>query len=172
MNTSEKIMKVLEEYVDTVFFVPGGGCAFLVDALGKSNLKYVSMICESGASSAAVGYAMVRNSLGVALVTSGPGICNAITGIASAWTDSIPLLVIGGQANSKTLVKNTLLRTKGIQEINGVGICTPITKCSIQAHSGKHAINSLHSLINLCLEGRRGPCFLEIPLDYQGEEIE
>ena len=171
MNTSEKVMQILEQYVDTVFFVPGGGAAFLIDALGRSNLNRVSAICESGASSMACGYAMVKNSLGVEICSSGPALSNSMTGIASAWLDSIPLLIIGGNARSDTLINGTMLRSRGIQEINGIGITTPITKCSIQAKSGIHAVNSLKSLINLALDGRRGPVHLEIPLDIQNEVI-
>jgi len=172
MNTSEKIFSILENYVDTIFFVPGGGCAFLANALGDSKLNHISAICESGAVSMATGYAMVRNKLGVCLVTSGPGLCNSITGIASAWTDSIPLLVIGGQAKSSTLIGNSGLRTRGIQEVDGVKITRPITKLSSQAVSSKDAIDSLNIMIKTCLEGRKGGCFLEIPLDIQGELYE
>jgi acetolactate synthase I/II/III large subunit len=172
MNTSEHIMNILKRHVDTIFYVSGGGICFLTDALGRSGINHIPMICESGVSSAGVGYAMARNGLGVILVTTGPAITNAMTGIASAWTDSVPLLVIGGQARSDTLINGTNLRTRGIQELNGIAITTPVTKCSIQAKSGLHALNSLKSLINLAMEGRKGPVHLEIPLDVQAQEFE
>jgi len=171
LNTSQKIIQSLEDYVDTIYFVSGGGIAFIVDALGNSKINYIPMLCESGAVYSALGYAQARKGLGVAIVTSGPGLSNSITGIASAWTDSIPLLVIGGTARRDTLINGTSLRTHGIQEINGTAITHPITKCSIQAQSGTHAINSLNVLIKLALESRPGPVHLELPLDIQSEEL-
>jgi len=88
--------------VDAVFFLPGGGCMHLVDSLGKNKqLKYVCCLHEQAATIAADGYAQYRNDIGVALVTTGPGGTNAITGVAASWIDSTPLLIISGQVKRK-----------------------------------------------------------------------
>jgi len=170
MKVSEAIWDILKEYVDTVFFVPGGGSAYLVDALGRSGLNAVSCLHEQGAGFAALGYAQIRNGLGVCLVTSGPGATNAVTPCAAAWTDSVAVLFISGQARSDTLVTGTHLRTKGIQEIKIVPIVEHITKYAAQPIEGEMARGLALAMIRDCLSGRRGPCWLSIPLDVQAEE--
>jgi acetolactate synthase-1/2/3 large subunit len=171
MNTSEAIFDILKQYVDCVFFVPGGGAAYLVDALGRSGLRAVSMLHEQGAGFAAIGYAQIRNGLGVCLVTSGPGACNAVTPCAAAWVDSVPVLFISGQPRSDTLIGNSGLRTRGIQEIDIVPMVEHITKYAAQPLKGDMAQGLALAMIYDCLKERRGPCWLSVPLDVQMEEI-
>jgi len=168
MNTAEAVFDILKNYIDTVFFVPGGGSAYLVDALGRSGLNAVSCLHEQGAGFAALGYAQIRNGLGVCLVTSGPGATNAVTPCAAAWTDSVAVLFISGQARSDTLIGDSGLRTRGIQEVDIVPMVIPITK---EAYQSWFTIENLPGIIDRCLSGRRGPCWLSIPLDVQAEEI-
>src|SRR3990167_10351766 len=128
MKTSDAIFDILKDYVDTVFFVPGGGAMHLVDSLGKSGLKHISALHEQGAGFMACGYAQQRNGLGVCLTTTGPGATNAITACAAAWMDSIPVLFISGQAKSDTLIGDTGLRVRGVQEVDILGLVGGITK--------------------------------------------
>src|SRR5512139_209837 len=115
MNTSEAIWSIIAQYTDTVFFVPGGQAAFLVDALGRSGLKHISALHEQGAGFMAIGHAQAINGLGVCLVTSRPGATNAITPCAAAWMDSVPVLFISGQSN---LNPNEMLRVRGVQAVD------------------------------------------------------
>jgi acetolactate synthase I/II/III large subunit len=171
MRVADRIWQIVKDAgVDTVFFVPGGGSAFLVDALGTSGLDHVSMLHEQGAAYAAVAYGMMRG-LGVCLTTSGPGATNALTGCAAAWTDSAPVLFISGQAASDTLIYNSGLRTKGQQEIDIVNMVHPITKSANTVHYGSLAVMRAKEMTTQCQDGRPGPCWIDIPLDIQGREV-
>jgi len=171
MNTADALWQIVKQYCDTVFMVPGGGAAYLVDSLGKSGLRIVPCLHEQGAGYGAIGYAMTRGGLGVCLTTTGPGATNAVTPCAAAWMDSQPVLFISGQALSSTLVGNTGLRTRGVQEIDIISIVKPITKWAFQVSPKLDDTQYLvWTLICRCLEGRQGPCWLSIPLDVQMEE--
>jgi len=169
MKTSDAIFDILKQYVDTVFFVPGGGAMHLVDSLGRSGLRHISMLHEQGAAFAACGYAQQRRGLGVCLVTSGPGATNAITGCAAAWMDSLPVLFISGQSN---LDPNEELRVRGVQMVDIINIVEPITKWAYRLLSGNDAPAHLDWMINRnCLFERPGPCWLDVPMDVQAEEV-
>jgi len=177
MRVADAIFERLKQETDTVFLVPGGGAMFLVDALGRSGMRWVSAIHEEAAGLMALGHAMYRNALGVCLVTSGPGATNAITACAAAWTDSVPLLIISGQAKTETLVGSTGLRTRGVQEIDIIPMVSPITKYANQppiellemaVNPGDLIKDTLEFMIKSCMSGRRGPCWLSIPQDVQG----
>ncbi len=174
MKTSDLIWDIVGKYVDCVFFVPGGGAMHLVDSLGKSGLKHISMLHEQGAGFAACGYAQYRKSLGVCLVTSGPGATNAITPCAAAWMDSIPVLFVSGQAKSTTLIGDTGLRVRGVQEVDIVSLVRPITKRAIRHYPGHPEEISiiLNWLAKECLDGRCGPAWFDVPLDVQAEILE
>jgi len=171
MRVSDAIWQIVSKYTDTVFFVPGGQAAFLVDSLGWSGLHHISMLHEAGAAFAACGYAMQTGGLGVCLVTSGPGATNAITGCAAAWMDSIPVLFISGQAKSSSLIGETGLRTRGVQEVDIVPMVESITKGVCRPSIGSWAVKTLPIFIEDALDGRRGPCWLDVPLDIQAEEV-
>jgi acetolactate synthase-1/2/3 large subunit len=171
MKVADIVWKVIKEYTDTVFYLPGGGCMWLVDSLGKSGLNYVSCLHEQGAGFAALGYAQMKRGLGVALVTSGPGSTNIITPVAAAWMDSIPFLVISGQAPTYALVGDTGLRSRGSQEIDIVSIIKPITKDAFILKIKYMTERFLNEMITKCLSERQGPCWLDIPLDVQVGEI-
>jgi acetolactate synthase-1/2/3 large subunit len=117
----------------------------------------------------ALGHAMFTGRLGVCLVTTGPGATNAITACAAAWMDSVPVLFISGQAKSETLIGNTGLRTRGVQEVDIIPMVKPMTKAAVQMEVP--SIVDLEFLINECKTGRAGPCWLSVPLDIQGMEI-
>ena len=171
MKTSDAIMDILKRHVDTVFMLPGGGAMHLVDSLGLSGLRIVPCLHEQGAGYAALGYAMARGGLGACLVTSGPGATNALTPLAAAWMDSVPVIFISGQALTSTLVGGTGLRTRGVQEVDIIPIVRPITKDAYRPANGWAVPKALETMIALCVDGRQGPAWLDVPLDVQAEEI-
>jgi len=170
MKTSDAIFDILKDYVDTVFFVPGGGAMHLIDSLGKSGLRHISALHEQGAGFMALGYAQQRKGLGVCLVTSGPGATNALTPCAAAWMDSIPVLFVSGQAKSTTLIGDSGLRVRGVQEVDIISMVEPITKGCYRAKAG-WTVRMLEQAIEYCLSDRQGPCWLDVPLDVQAEEV-
>jgi acetolactate synthase-1/2/3 large subunit len=175
MRLADLIFKVVRQYVDTVFFMPGGGAAYLVDALGQSGLKAVSMMHEQGAGYAALGYAM-HHGLGVCLTTSGPGATNAVTPCAAGWAESVPVLFISGQCRSDTMLTEGM-RTRGSQEIDIYSIVKPITKKIISCTHNAFALTELRmmggvqALVEEAQRRRPGPVWLDVPLDKQGEEV-
>ena len=159
--------------VDTVFMLPGGGCMHLVDSLGKTpGLRYVCNLHEQASVIAAESYAQDRNSLGVALVTAGPGSTNAITGVAGAWIDSTPLLVLSGQAKVEDMMTGKGIRQMGIQEVDTEAIVRPITKYAKCVKNANDIPFELEKAVWLATNGRRGPVWLDLPLDVQGATIE
>ncbi len=161
-----------ETGVDTVFMLPGGGCMHLVDSLGKTpGLDYVCCLHEQAAAIAAEAYAQNRNSLGVTLVTAGPGSTNAITGVAGAWIDSTPLLILSGQAKTTELMHEHRVRQMGIQEVNIAAIAAPVTKYAKCITDPSTVRYELEKALYLAMHGRRGPVWLDLPLDVQGAFI-
>ena len=104
------------------------------------------------------------------LVTSGPGATNAITGCATAWTDSFPVLFISGQTALSQFNPN--VRTSGVQSVNIVPVVREITKFAMTLQIGRAASDAIFHLTKYCLSGRPGPCWLDIPVDVQGEVLE
>lgn len=164
MNVSEAIFERLKEEVDTVFYLPGGGASFLVDALGRSGLRMISCLHEQGAGYAAVGYAQIHG-FGVCLVTSGPGVTNAMTPCLAAWVDSVPVLFISGQVRTDWLALPGM-RSRGTQEAPTIAMVMPITK----AYGGD--FYALDYLIKQAKTPRFGPCWLDVPQDVQAMELE
>lgn len=159
--------------VDTVFMLPGGGCMHLVDSLGKTpGLSYICNLHEQASVIAAESYAQDRNALGVALVTAGPGSTNAITGVAGAWIDSTPLLVLSGQAKVEDMMTGKGIRQMGIQEVDTESLVRPITKYAKCVKDAKTVPYELEKAVWTALNGRRGPVWLDLPLDVQGATID
>ncbi|MBU4580274.1 thiamine pyrophosphate-binding protein [Patescibacteria group bacterium] len=177
MKTSDYIMKYLEGITDSVFLMSGGGIMHLVDSLGKSRLKSYCCHHEQGAAIAAEGYSRIWNKekIGVALVTTGPGGTNAITGVAGAWLDSIPMLILNGQVKRSDIApcKNgkPLTRAIGFQELNNIDLFRPITKYAVTVEDENEIRYHLEKAVFLANEGRPGPVWLEIPLDVQAADI-
>ena len=167
---ADAIFQRLKSETDVVWFIPGGSSMFLVDALGHSGIRHISTIHEASAGIAAIGYAMASGKLGVVLTISGPGATNAITPCLAAWNDSIPVLFISGQARTEYLHSKT--RTNGPQPGNIIPMVKPITKLAYQPEtSALDCMMALDKMINLCMTGRPGPCWLSIPLDVQSVEL-
>lgn len=173
MNVSEYIMeRIAQEGVEKVFMVSGGGGMFLIEALGNNqNLQHVCNHHEQAVVMAAEGYQRATKNLGVALVTTGPAATNTLTGICCAWNDSIPLLVLSGQAKTPTLIGDTGLRQRGTHEINIVPIVKSVTKYAVCIKDVNEVRYHLEKALYLARNGRPGPVLLDIPLDIQSAEI-
>lgn len=174
MRLADYVLGFLKDRgIDTAFTVCGGGAIFLCDALAKSGMRYVACHHEQAAAMAAESYARVRNGLGLAIVTSGPGGTNAITGVAGAWTDHVPTITISGQVfSNQTINGRPGLRTVGVQEINIVDMVRPITKYAVMVKDPKRIRYELEKAVWLAREGRPGPVWLDICADVQNAEID
>lgn len=157
------IRSLLAEGVDTLFGYPGGAIMPVFDALydHKNEIKHILVRHEQAAVHAAQGYARVSEKVGVALVTSGPGATNTITGITDAMMDSTPLVVISGQVNS------TLLGSDAFQEADVIGVTQPITKWAYQVRRVEDLAWAVSRAFYIASSGRPGPVVLDIAKDAQ-----
>lgn len=172
MKVSDFIAKRFEEYVDHVFLVAGGGCIHLVDSFSKSKIKIIPTLHEQGAAICAESYAQYTNKLGLVLTTTGPGATNALTGIASAWLDSVPVIMLTGQVQTCDRIKDRGVRQMGFQEIDAAAIYNPITKWAVTVTEPSNIDWYIDMAIAIATQGRPGPVLLEIPLDIQSAEID
>ena len=156
-----------------VFGVPGGGCMHLFDAAYNSpNLTVIPSFNEQASSLATQAYGEITNNIGLCLVTAGPGLTNAMTGIAACWMESTPAIFIGGQAKTADLSVKFGVRTMGQQELDGVSLVQKITKLSIGVSDPQDIYSILEKAVMLANTARKGPVFIEIPLDMQAAMIE
>ena len=161
-----------------VFLVTGGGAMHLNDALARcSDLTFVCNHHEQASAIAAENYSKATNNLGVALVTTGPGGTNAITGVAGAWLDSTPTLFISGQvkrADRMYRPDGTPLgvRQKGSQEVDIVSLVRPITKYAVTIEDPQSIRYHLEKATHLARTGRPGPVWIDIPIDVQAVSVE
>ena len=155
-----------------VFTVSGGGSIYLCDSLQRSKkINYVSCHHEQAVSFAAESYSRQRNKIGVAVVTTGPGGTNTITGVSSCWIDSIPVLFISGQVFLNQTIQKTGLRQLGVQEIDIVSLVKPITKYAIMINDASTIRYHLEKAVYLSLNGRPGPVWIDIPANIQSSLI-
>lgn len=156
-----------------VFTLAGGGSMHLVDSLGKCRgIEYVCNLHEQAAAIAAEAYGQYTNNLGVALVTTGPGGTNAVTGVAGAWLESTPCLFISGQAKRADMVGSRCVRQMGSQEIGIVAIVESITKYAVTILDPATIRYHLEKAVHLATSGRPGPVWIDIPLDVQAATID
>ncbi len=154
------IMAVLkDEGVDTIFGFPGGVVIDVFDELYKTDIKHILVRHEQGAAHAADGYARAKGSVGVCLVTSGPGATNTISGVASAYMDSIPIVVLTGQ------VPTALIGNDAFQEVDIVGITRPCTKHNYLVKSTQDLARVLKEAFHIARSGRPGPVLVDLPKD-------
>lgn len=157
-----------------VFAFPGGGNKFLIMGLAN-NPKINAYFChhEQAVAMSAVGYSKYKNDVSFAVVTTGCGGTNTITGVLNAWNDSAPCIFISGQCHSKQIISSlkTPIRQLGIQEADIVSIVTPITKYAKTIENAEDIVYELEKALYIAKEGRMGPVWLDIPLDFQGMEI-
>jgi len=151
---------LIAEGVEHVFGYPGGATLHIYDAIFKQNkLQHILVRHEQGAVHAADGYARSTGKPGVALVTSGPGATNAITGIATAYLDSIPMVIITGQ------VPTALIGNDAFQEVDAVGISRPCTKHNFLVKDVKDLAKTMKKAFYIATTGRPGPVLVDIPKD-------
>lgn len=156
-----------EEGVEYVFGYPGGAVLFIYDELFKQEqVKHVLVRHEQAAVHAADGYARSTDKVGVALVTSGPGVTNAVTGIATAYMDSIPMVVISGQ------VPTSFIGEDAFQEVDAVGITRPCVKHNFLVKDPKDIASTLKKAFYLAKSGRPGPVLVDIPKDVSNQKAE
>ncbi|MBS1136376.1 MAG: ilvB, partial [Proteobacteria bacterium] len=161
LTGAEIVIRCLqEEKVDYVFGYPGGSVLFIYDELFKQDkVRHVLVRHEQGAVHAADGYARSTEKVGVALVTSGPGVTNAVTGIATAYCDSIPVVVISGQ------VPTAAIGQDAFQEVDTVGITRPCVKHNFLIKDVKDIAPTIKKAFFLARSGRPGPVLVDIPKD-------
>ena len=177
MRVSDYIVECLSKLgIDKVFLVSGGGMMYLLDAVAlHPQVSVVAHHHEQAAAMAAEGYARFTGKLGVCFVTSGPGAPNAVTGVVGSWLDSMPLLVISGQAklsqtNHFRQIKG--LRQFGAYDVDSVSIMKPITKYATLVTNPNAIRYELEKAVHFATTGRPGPVFLDLPLDIQGALVD
>ncbi len=167
MKGGEAIIKSLtDQGVEVVFGYPGGVLLPLYDVLYDSDLKHILVRHEQCAAHAADGFARASGKVGVCIGTSGPGATNLITGIATAYMDSSPIVAIAGQVSSH------LIGNDAFQEVDTIGITMPITKHNFQAMKAEEIPGMIKSAFYIAGTGRNGPVVLDLPKDVQEEEFD
>jgi len=161
MNGAQMVCEaIIAEGVKTVFGYPGGAIMHVYDEIYKQNgFEHILNRHEQASVHAADGYARASGEVGVAMVTSGPGFTNAVTGLATAYMDSIPLVVISGQ------VPSSLIGTDGFQEIDAVGISRPCTKHNFLVRNIEELPRILKEAFYIARTGRPGPVLVDVPKD-------
>ena len=165
----------LDNGIDTCFTVTGGGAMHLNDSIGHHpRFRNIYNHHEQACAIAAEGYARLSGKPALVSVTSGPGATNAVTGVYGAWADSIPMIVLSGQMKRETLLSSTPvdLRYLGFQESAIIEMIASVTKYSCQITDPKYLKYHLESALAAAISGRKGPVWLDIPVDVQGVQIE
>ena len=167
LTGAQILMEVLkEEEVDSIFGYPGGAIIDIYDELEKTDIQHVLVRHEQAAVHAADGYARAKSRVGVCLVTSGPGVTNTVTGIASAYMDSVPIVILSGQ------VPTALIGNDAFQEVDIVGITRPCTKHNYLVMSIEDLAPTVKEAFYLARSGRPGPILVDIPKDITKETTE
>lgn len=167
ISGSQAIIRCLqEEGVKTIFGFPGGAVIDLFDALMDSDITNVLVRHEQGAVHAADGLARVTGEVGVALLTSGPGATNGVTAIATAYMDSIPMVILTGQ------VPTALIGNDAFQEVDIVGITRPCTKHNYLVKDAKDLVPTLREAFHIARTGRPGPVLVDLPKDIVAKMVD
>ncbi|MDF2725359.1 MAG: acetolactate synthase, large subunit, biosynthetic type, partial [Paenibacillus sp.] len=167
MTGSEVLLRcLLMEGVECVFGYPGGNVLYIYDAMvEQSDFRHILTRHEQGAIHAADGYARSTGKAGVCIATSGPGATNLVTGIATAYFDSVPLVVITGN------VPTTVMGTDAFQEADIVSITMPITKHSYLVRDVRDLPRIVHEAFHIAGTGRKGPVLIDIPKDVSNQRM-
>jgi len=168
LTGAEIVVRCLqEEGVEYVFGYPGGAVLFIYDELFKQDkVRHVLVRHEQGAAHAADGYSRSSHKVGVCLVTSGPGVTNAVTGIATAYMDSIPMVIITGQVPTHAIGQDAF------QECDTVGITRPCVKHNFLVKDIKDLATTIKKAFYLATTGRPGPVLVDIPKDITAQTCE
>lgn len=170
MNVADAYLERLARAgIDTAFLVYGGAMAELADAFTRQDrIRYVVAQHEQACVFAAEGYAKAKRVPGLAIVTSGPGVGNIVTGLQNCFYDSTPLIVLSGQvARNLERPEGSRLRQRGFQETTAVAIARSVTKYAVRVEGPAHALYSLETAIIEATTGRPGPVLVDIPSDIQ-----
>ena len=174
VKVSDLIAKALEELgIQHVFGIIGAGNVHLFEAI--SRLGYTEIICvhhEQAACMAVQTYYRTCGRLSASLLTTGAGSTNGVTGVVSAWADSIPCLVIAGNENSKFTKPESPYRMWGVQGYDSVDMVRKVTKYAHRVTSPEQAVYEIQKAAHIALDERPGPCWIEIPMDIQSNRIE
>ena len=161
--------------VDTVFTLTGGGAMFLNDAVAAHpQMKAVCNHHEQACAMGAVGYAKLRNSYASAIITTGCGATNALTGLLDAWQDNVPCIFVSGQVKRKETCHNATvpLRQFGVQEADIIPVVKSITKYAVMINDPQEILFELEKAAFLAKSGRPGPVWIDVPLDVQGTPVD
>ncbi len=174
IKVSDAIVSELKKNgIDTVFGVTGGAVVHFFDSISRQDgIRSVFVNHEQSAAFAAQAYARARRGLGAAIVTTGPGATNALTGVAAAWLDSVPCVFISGQVRSNQTIRGRNLRQVGTQEIDIVSMVKPITKYAVTVYEANEVIYHLQKAIAIAQSGRSGPVWIDIPVDISWTYLE
>jgi len=179
MKLSDYVIRfIADQGVKHVFLVTGGGAMHLNQSLGAE--PAIEPICNSHEQASAMcaeAYSKATNHLGVCMVTTGPGGTNAITGVAGAWLDSTPMLVVSGQVKRPDRMFSADghplgMRQLGVQEIDIVSIVAPLTKYAATIDDPNSIRYHLEKAVHLARTGRPGPVWIDIPIDVQAAQID
>jgi acetolactate synthase-1/2/3 large subunit len=167
MTGAQILMKgLLDEGVDAIFGYPGGAVLDIYDEFAKTDIQHILVRHEQGAIHAADGYARATGKVGVCLVTSGPGATNTVTGIANAFMDSIPVVILTGQ------VPTHLIGNDAFQEVDIVGITRPCTKHNYLVNTTEDLAKVIKEGFHIARSGRPGPVLIDLPKDVINTKID
>lgn len=174
IKVSDYIIKCLEKTgSEYMFMLPGGGAMHLNDSLGKSSrIKFICTQNEQGAAIAAEGYARVSGTPGLLMVTTGPGGTNALTGVAGAFLESTPMIVISGQVKRLDMIRDQGIRQQGMQELDIISSVKPMTKYAALVDEPQLIRYHVERAVYEATHGRKGPVWMDIPLDVQATVVE
>lgn len=174
MNVADLISKELKKYVKDIFMLTGYGAMYLNNSIQKEGINIIAARNEAAAPMMAEAYAKAKNGIGAVCVTAGPGATNAIPGLAEAFVDSSPIIVISGQVEKKFIsstYKNYNIRSFGLAEFSISEAIKKLTKYSKLVLNPYECLYELNKAIDIATSGRPGPVWLEFPLDIQAYEI-
>jgi acetolactate synthase-1/2/3 large subunit len=174
MKLTDYVIDFLACYgIDHVFGLTGGAVVHLFNSAARHpRLQPVFTHHEQAGALAAEAYAKVRNGLGAAFTTTGPGVTNAITGLAAAWLDSVPCIYISGQARIAHTTGGKPIRQLGTQQLDIIPLVTPLTKYAVIVEDPKSIRYHLEKAAYLACNGRPGPVWIDLPLDFQWANID
>jgi acetolactate synthase-1/2/3 large subunit len=175
MKLSDAVFEFLaKKGLDQCFAVSGGAAAHLFDSISKIDINVVHMHHEQACAMAADGYARIAKKPALVLLTNGPGISNAITGVLGAFQDSIPMIVISGQVPTRQMLVNSggVQRQSGVQEVDAFALVNSIVKYFTTVSKAEDISEAINSAWNKATTGRPGPVWIEIPLDIQSKQID
>ncbi len=173
IKLSDYVFEVLKaKGVQQVFTLTGGGIMHLVDSMGHSGMEYVCCHHEQAAAIAAQAYDMYQEQLSVCLITTGPGGTNALTGVAAAYVDSTPVIYLSGQVKRSDFASLRGVRQYGAQENDIISMAKPVTKYAVLVDDPEEIRYELEKAVYYATHGRKGPVWIDLPLDVQAAMID